>query len=74
MNTFISERRVLVTVLQARTLLVSDKGEKKMIIKLTPDVHKALGELVQYKGETYNDIVKRLIKHYKETAAAAGKK
>jgi hypothetical protein len=40
----------------------------KKIIKLHPDVHKELGELVQYKGETYNDIVKRLIKHYKNTA------
>jgi predicted DNA-binding protein len=39
----------------------------KKIIRLHPGVKKELDELVEYKGETYNDIVRRLIKHYKET-------
>jgi hypothetical protein len=53
-------------VKQARSLLVVIPDKDKKHIKLHPDVHKELGELVEYKGETYNDIVKRLIKFYKE--------
>jgi negative regulator of replication initiation len=53
--------------MQASSLVVSEKENKK-IIRVDEDVHKELGELVQHKGETYNDIVKRLIKHYKATA------
>jgi hypothetical protein len=48
--------------------LVTIPEKDKKIIRLHPDVHKELGELVERKGETYNDIVKRLIRHYKETA------
>ena len=45
------------------TPAIPDKDKK--IVKLHPDVHKELGELGQF-GETYNDIVKRLIKYYKD--------
>jgi predicted HicB family RNase H-like nuclease len=55
-------------VQQASSILASQEKDKKMMIRLTPDVHEELGKLVQYKGETYNDIVERLIKHYKATA------
>jgi len=48
--------------------LVTIPEKDKKIIRLHPDVHKELGELVERKGETYNDIVKRLIRYYKETA------
>lgn len=47
-------------------LIVSNKNKKKLM-KVDPDVHKALGEVGQW-GETYSDIIRRLIKHYKETA------
>lgn len=40
--------------------------QDKKIVKLHPDVHKELGELVEYKGETYNDIIRRLIRYYKQ--------
>jgi predicted DNA-binding protein len=53
---------------QSSSLLVTIPEKDKKIIRLHPDVHKELGELVEHKGETYNDIVKRLIRHYKETA------
>ncbi len=51
-------------MIKGKTVLVTERNKK--IVKLNPDVHKALGELVQFKGETYNDIIKRLIKSYKE--------
>lgn len=35
------------------------------VIRVGPDVHKALDEIGQ-RGETYGDIVKRLVKFYKE--------
>jgi hypothetical protein len=38
----------------------------KKIIRLHPDVKKELDSLIDYKGETYNDIVRRLIRFYKE--------
>jgi hypothetical protein len=50
---------------QASSLLVIPEKDKK-IIRLHPDVKDQLDELIEYKGETYNDIVKRLIKFYKE--------
>lgn len=53
---------------ESNSLLVTIPEKDKKIIRLHPDVHKELGELVERKGETYNDIVKRLIRHYKETA------
>ena len=48
-------------------------GKEKKIIRLHTEVHNGLDE-VGFRGETYNDIVKRLIKHYKETAGATGAK
>lgn len=42
------------------------KNKDMRFMRLNPDVHKALGELVVYKGETYSDIIMRLIKFYKE--------
>jgi hypothetical protein len=41
--------------------------DKKMV-RLHPQVKKELDGLVEYKGETYSDIIWRLIKHYKSTA------
>jgi predicted CopG family antitoxin len=58
--------------MKARAILVS-ADEKKKLIKITPDVHKALGELGN-KNDTYDDIIRRLIKHYKDTTAGGGKK
>jgi negative regulator of replication initiation len=48
------------------TILVSDQEKKKKLIRIDADVHKALGDLIEHKGETYSDIIKRLIKFYKE--------
>lgn len=50
---------------QASSLMVIPEKDKK-IIRLHPDVKKALDDLVERKGETYNDIIKRLVKFYKE--------
>ncbi|HKI07525.1 MAG TPA: hypothetical protein VKA09_03955 [Nitrososphaeraceae archaeon] len=36
------------------------------VIRVEPDVHEALDEIGQ-RGETYGDIVKRLVQHYKAT-------
>jgi predicted DNA-binding protein len=52
---------------QASSLELTIPEKDKKIIRLYPDVKKELDELVEYKGETYNDIVRRLIKHYKAT-------
>ncbi|MDQ3903757.1 MAG: hypothetical protein M3247_08980 [Thermoproteota archaeon] len=52
-------------MIQASSLLTIPEKDKK-IIKLHPDVKKSLDDLVERKGETYNDIVKRLVKFYKE--------
>jgi hypothetical protein len=63
------------TTLCINTILVphpdqyTEKDNK--VIKVYPAVYKALGELGQL-GESYDDIIRRLIKHYKETTA--GKK
>lgn len=48
--------------MNSSSVLVSDK---KKLIKINPDVHKALGEVGIW-GESYSDIIKRLIKSYKE--------
>lgn len=64
--TFIAMRLVLVVVKQASSLLVVIPDKDKKHIKLHPDVHKELSGMVEYRGETYNDVVKRLIKFYKE--------
>jgi hypothetical protein len=50
---------------QASSLLVIPEKDKK-IIRLHPDVKKSLDDLIEHKGETYNDIIKRLVKFYKE--------
>jgi hypothetical protein len=50
---------------QASSLLVIPEKDKK-IIRLHPDVKKSLDDLVERKGETYNDIIRRLVKFYKE--------
>jgi hypothetical protein len=58
---------------QTSSLLVRrDKEEEpipekdKKIIRLHPNVKDELDDLVEYKGETYNHIVKRLIRFYKQ--------
>jgi hypothetical protein len=52
-------------MIQASSLLVIPEKDKK-IIRLHPDVKKSLDDLVERKGETYNDIIKRLVKFYRE--------
>lgn len=42
-------------------LLVSDNETKKMIINVPTGVHKELRELVEYKAEMCNDIVKLVV-------------
>jgi predicted DNA-binding protein len=36
-------------------------------IKLDKDVYDRLGTLIERKGETYSDIVRRLIEHYDQS-------
>jgi predicted CopG family antitoxin len=48
--------------MQATSQVMADK---KKLMKVDPDVHKALGEVGQW-GETYSDIIRRLIKEHKE--------
>jgi hypothetical protein len=50
--------------MQASSLLVT---EKKKLLKIDPNVHQALGEVGLW-GETYSDIIRRLIKEHKERA------
>ncbi len=49
--------------MQASTLLVPDA--KKKLIKIDPEVHKELNE-VGLRGESFSDIIHRLIKYYKD--------
>jgi len=53
-------------MIQASSTLTIPEKDKK-IIRLHPDVKNELDKLIEYKGETYNDIIRRLIKHYKQT-------
>ncbi len=53
-------------VLQARAdLLMSEKDDKTMV-RIGRDTKKLLDDLVERKGETYDDIIKRTAKFYKE--------
>jgi hypothetical protein len=51
--------------MQASSDLTVPEKDKKMI-RILQDTHEELNKLVQYKGETYDSIIRRLIKFYKE--------
>ena len=62
-NTYSSGETISITLAQASELMPAQK--KMRVIRVEPDVHEALDEIGQ-RGETYGDIVKRLVKFYKE--------
>jgi hypothetical protein len=51
--------------MQASSTVTVPEKDKKMV-RLDPDVKKDLESLIERKGETYSDIVKRLIRFYKQ--------
>ncbi len=51
--------------------LVAEKDKK--LIKIDPDVHKALNE-VGMRGESFSDIIKRLIEEHKTRQQQGGAK
>ena len=56
----------LISVMQASSQKLEMVSKKpKKLLKIDPDVHDALGEVGEW-GETYSDIIRKLVKFYKE--------
>jgi Putative antitoxin len=51
--------------MQASTTTILVPEDKKKLIKIDPDVHKALNE-VGLRGESFSDIIKRLIEEHRK--------
>jgi hypothetical protein len=60
---------VLIVKMQANSQIVM-ADQKKKLIKIDPNVHKELNE-VGLRGESFSDIIHRLVKFYKGTREAA---
>ena len=65
-HVYIEAESINVCDMQATTTQLTIPEKDKKMVRLHPDVHKELGELVERKGESYNDIIKRLVKFYKQ--------
>jgi hypothetical protein len=70
---FILEGIVLVAVAQLASFkLVSPEppagytDKDKKVVKIYPDLHEALGNFVEKKGDSYDIIIRRLVNFYEE--------
>jgi predicted CopG family antitoxin len=52
--------------------LISDASSKKKLIKIDPEVHKELND-IGLRGESFSDIIHRLVKEHKEKERAQKK-
>jgi hypothetical protein len=59
--------------LQSKSILVLAKkppeeytDKDKKVVKIYPDLHEALGKLVQEKGDSFDIIIRRLVNFYEE--------